>query len=154
MGRRGPPPKPAHLKIIEGNPGKRPIKTSPQPKVGKVTCPEWLSPQAKAEWKRVAPELEQMGVVTSLDRAALAGYCSNYAAWVEATTFIQQNGEHYVTSKGMLRRWPQADTAKQAEQAMRGFASEIGLTPTARARLSVEPVEREEDEFETFLRSR
>ena len=152
MGRRGPIPEPVGLKLIRGNPGKRPLKERPQPGPSKVACPAWLSTPAKAEWKRVAPELQKMGLLTQLDIAALAGYCQNYADWVEATRFIHEHGEHYLTPKGQLRQWPQAETARKAEAAMRAFASEFGLTPNSRARLSVEaPKDKRDDPFEKFL---
>lgn len=95
-----------------------------------------------------------MGLLTSLDRAVLAGYCESYAKWVEGTRFIQANGEHYIAPDGRLRRWPQAELAKQAAQSMRAFAGEFGLTPTSRLRLNVEEEEVEEDEFEKFLNRR
>jgi hypothetical protein len=28
---RGPPPQPAHLKLLRGNPGQRPVKREPEP---------------------------------------------------------------------------------------------------------------------------
>lgn len=152
MGSRGPAPKPVSLKLVTGNPGKRRLKQTPAPSPGKVACPDWLNAAAKAEWRRVAPELERLGLLTRLDRAVLAGYCEAYARWAEATKFIHENGQHYMTPKGQLRQWPQVETAKQAEQAMRSFASEFGLTPNSRAKLSVEAREEEEDEFEKFLR--
>ena len=99
----------------------------------------------------VAPGLARMGLLTSLDRAVLAGYCDSYATWVECTRFVQAHGEHYIAPNGQLRRWPQAERAKQAAQAMRAFASEFGLTPNSRLRLNVEKQEVERDPFEEFL---
>jgi len=157
MGRRGPAPQPQKLKLLHGNPGKRPLKKPRAAPVtaSKVSCPEWLSPGAKAEWRRVAPELARMGLLTSLDRAVLAGYCDSYAKWVECSRFIQANGEHYIAPNGHLRKWPQAELAKQAAQSMRAFAGEFGLTPGSRLRLNVEVEETpEEDEFEKFLNAR
>ncbi len=45
---RGRKPKPTRLKIIDGNPGKRPIRgDEPQPPKGQPSCPAHLSPTAK-----------------------------------------------------------------------------------------------------------
>lgn len=64
MATRGRKPKPTALKILEGNPGKRPInENEPIPPKGTVKCPTWLEPEAKKEWKRLAPSLEAMGVL-------------------------------------------------------------------------------------------
>jgi phage terminase small subunit len=50
----GPKPKPTELKIIEGNPGKRPLnKNEPRPPRLSPQCPNWLLPEAKKEWKRL-----------------------------------------------------------------------------------------------------
>jgi len=50
----GPPPTPTSLKILKGNPGKRPLnKKEPKPKLEIPTCPAHLCPEGKGEWKRV-----------------------------------------------------------------------------------------------------
>jgi phage terminase small subunit len=53
---------PTHLRLLRGNPGKRPIKPEPQPRVPE-TLPEppgFLSEDAVNEWWRVAPELYEL----------------------------------------------------------------------------------------------
>ena len=83
--RRRRKPKPTRLKLIDGNPGKRPINArEPNPMAGVPTCPAHLSPRAKAEWKRLARQMNALGIVTELDRAALAAYCQAYGRWAEA----------------------------------------------------------------------
>ena len=65
MATRGRKPKPTALKVLEGNPGKRPLNDrEPVPPKGTLKCPAWLLPEAKKEWKRLAPALEAMGVLT------------------------------------------------------------------------------------------
>jgi hypothetical protein len=50
----GPPPKPTHLKLVTGNPGRRPLnKREPKPKPGIPSVPAHLSPKPTAE--RAAP---------------------------------------------------------------------------------------------------
>ena len=81
---RGRKPKPTALKILEGNPGKRPQNPfEPVPVKGDIKCPDWLLPEAKKEWKRLAPALEAMGVLTMADQTAFEGYCQAYARWKE-----------------------------------------------------------------------
>src|SRR5947207_11816997 len=82
---RGRKPKPTALKLLAGNPGKRRLNhREPKPQRELPTCPSHLLPAAKAEWKRLARELYDLGVLTRLDRGALAGYCQAYGRWVEA----------------------------------------------------------------------
>ena len=51
---RGRPPKPTALKLLHGNPGKRPISDrEPKPPKGETTCPKHLDATAKTEWKRI-----------------------------------------------------------------------------------------------------
>jgi phage terminase small subunit len=47
-------------------------------------CPEpleWLHEYAKQEWWRTAPQLHVLGLLSSVDVACLAAYCSGYAMW-------------------------------------------------------------------------
>ena len=82
---RGRRPKPTHLKVMRGNPGKRALNPhEPKPRPAMPTCPAHLCPSAKAEWKRLARELHALSILSNLDRAALAGYCQAYGRWVEA----------------------------------------------------------------------
>lgn len=54
------------------------------------TCSAHLLPSAKAEWKLLVLELFQLGVITRLDRATLAGYCQAYGRWVEAEKMLRE----------------------------------------------------------------
>ena len=78
-------PKPTAIRRREGNPGKRAWNhAEPVPPDAMPRCPAHLAPAARAEWRRVARTLHDMGVLTVIDRAALAAYCQSYAKWVEA----------------------------------------------------------------------
>ena len=48
------------------------------------TYPKFLPNGARAEWTRVAHRLYSLGLLTCLDRAALAAYCYNYDLWMTA----------------------------------------------------------------------
>ena len=136
MATRGRKPKPTALKLLEGNPGKRPINEhEPVPPKGTVKCPTWLEPEAKKEWKRLAPSLEAMGVLTQADLTAFAGYCQAYARWKEAEEFISQHGSIFQTPSGYVQQVPQVSIAQQNLKIMQRFCSEFGLTPATRARI-------------------
>ena len=76
-GSRGPLPKPAALKLLEGNPGKRSLDLSHgvNPPHEIPSAPKHLGIEARKEWKRITPLLMELGLVTGLDRTALALYC-------------------------------------------------------------------------------
>lgn len=138
MGARGPAPKPTHLKALEGNPGHRPLNRSePKPLPVAPKCPSWLDPDAKREWKRVAPELERLGLLTQVDMAALAGYCQSYSVWKTCTETLREEGMTYTTDKGYVGQRPEVAIAARALADVRAFCVQFGLTPSARARMTL-----------------
>lgn len=84
----GPLPKPGVLKLIEGNPGRRPINLSDgvNPTVEIPSPPKFLEGEALKEWKRITPILHELGLISQMDRAALAMYCSAYGQWANYET--------------------------------------------------------------------
>ena len=113
MAARGRKPKPTALKVLEGNPGKRPLNDhEPIPPKGELKCPSWLLPEAKKEWKRLSSSLEAMGVLTMADLTAFAGYCQAYARWKEAEEFITQHGSIFKTPSGYVQQVPQVSIAQ------------------------------------------
>ena len=151
MGRRGPPPKPTALKLIQGNPGKRRLnRREPKPPPGLPECPEDLSPGARAHWARVVPRLVAMRVLSLADEDALVVYCETYARWRAARDFIAKNGEVYPEKNDRgevvrLRPFPQVRLAQQLLQAVRLYQQEFGLTPSARSRVHGEVWDPEEE---------
>ena len=72
MATRGRKPKPTAMKELEGNPGKHPLNTSePKPNKKAPACPKWLEPEAKKEWRRLAKQMEAIGILTEVDMAGL-----------------------------------------------------------------------------------
>lgn len=152
MAQRGRKPKPTALKMLEGNPGGRPLNTK-EPRPGKKAprCPSWLEDEAKKEWKRMAKVLEQMGLLTEMDMAAFAGYCQAYARWKEAGEFLTQHGSMVRTPNGYLQQVPQVSIAQTNMKIMLKFCEQFGLTPSARSRIVGGENSDEEDEMEKLL---
>ena len=117
MAVRGRKPKPTALKVLEGNPGHRPLnKKEPMPKGRLPRCPDWLEDDAKKEWKRLGKVLAEMGMLTHLDMMAFAGYCQAYARWKGAEEFITQHGDMVRTPNGYLQQVPQVSIAQTNPQ--------------------------------------
>lgn len=82
-GARGPLSMPDNVTEIRGNLGHRP---PPPPTASKrfvsavPNPPTNLSAEAKAEWKRIMPELSRTKVVATGDRALLTTYCETWAS--------------------------------------------------------------------------
>jgi len=130
---RGRRPKPTNLKKLTGNPGKRRLREDEPVATGTAECPEHLDAIARREWERVAPLLQEMGILASIDAAALAGYCANYSLWVNA----QRESGKLVrkTERGMAVN-PYVRIAQAAMDQMRKFMAEFGMTPSSRSRLA------------------
>lgn len=68
---RGRKPKPAHLRMIEGNPGKRPLpRNEPQVTGDLRDPPEWMTEEQQEGW-RYAIAHAPLGLLKRLDRSAL-----------------------------------------------------------------------------------
>lgn len=142
---RGRNPTPTPLKVIRGNPGRRPLNPrEPQPPKKAPAKPQWLKGEALSEWERVAPILAKIGLLSELDRAALVGYCTQYAIYVRAMADIESRGEVVEVTRGKGdHTWeeeqvnPYVNIADKAIQRIRAYCQEFGLTPSARGRMQV-----------------
>jgi P27 family predicted phage terminase small subunit len=147
-------PKPTHLKLLQGNPGKRPLNgNEPKPAATIPDVPEHLSEAAKAEWTRMSVELNKLGLLTVVDRSAFAGYCMAWGRWVEAEQALKKTGPVVRAPSGYPILSPYLAVANRALEHMRMFLIEFGMTPASRAKLSVRPYD-DEDPFEQWMRQR
>ena len=134
----GRPPKSAALRILEGGRGHRPIKTPPEPPQAAMRCPTWLDVEAKAEWRRVAPMLTAMRILTALDVANLACYCQAWSELRDATDLLQRRGKTFSTPSGYKQQRPEVGIAHRAMLNIRLFCGELGMSPSARMRLATD----------------
>lgn len=140
---RGRRPKPTRLKLLTGNPGKRPLNANePTPLAAIPECPVELGAVARKEWDRLAVELSQLRILTNLDRAALAAYCGAYAMWAEATEAIQKFGTMVKSPTGYPQQSPYVSIANRQAEIMIRIAAEFGFTPASRSRISTPVIAR------------
>ena len=134
---RGRKPKPSRLKLIQGNPGKRPLNPrEPRPEVRIPTCPAHLNPSGKAEWKRLAGEMHRLGILTDLDRAALSAYCQAYGRWVEAEKKLKETPLLIKLPSGYIQPSPWLAIANKQLELMHKYLGDLGLSPVSRTRVS------------------
>jgi P27 family predicted phage terminase small subunit len=145
MGRRGPPPEPTKLRVLKGNPGKRPLnEREPQPRTETPRCPAWLPPAAKKVWQRLMPELKTMRVLTYIDGDALVAYCQTYARWQAAEEFLVKHGEVYPLRDDQgrvkcMQQFPQVAIARNLLLVLKAYQREFGMTPAARSGIATVP---------------
>ncbi|UXN61718.1 phage terminase small subunit P27 family [Phyllobacterium zundukense] len=107
--------------------GSSPVIKIPSP-------PAYLSKDAKAEWKRVAPILiRERKVLTVADLGTLENYCISLGTIREMHRLLQAEG--YVTTEG--KRHPAAGILTAMQQQQLRCAGELGLTPSARSRAAM-----------------
>jgi P27 family predicted phage terminase small subunit len=134
---RGRRPTPTRLKMLTGNPGKRPLNhDEPRPEANIPECPPELGPVARAEWDRLVGELAALRLLTNLDRAALAAYCGAYALWADATAQIEKYGAMIKSPQGFPIQSPYLAIANRQAEIMMRIASEFGFTPASRSRIA------------------
>lgn len=152
----GRKPKPTNIRILQGNPGKHPLNDrEPQPEPKIPRAPEHLSDEAKREWRRMGKTLYDLGLLTEIDRAALAAYCVAWGRWVEAENNLKKYGTVMLSPK---EKWPvqspYLSIANRAMEQMQKFMVEFGMTPSSRSRVHSAQKREEADPFEELFGQR
>lgn len=107
--------------------GTSPVTKTPAP-------PAYLSKDAKAEWRRVAPILiNERRVLTIADLAVLENFVIATGTMREMHRLLQAEG--YVLANG--KRHSAAGILTAAQQQQLRCAGELGLTPSARSRAAM-----------------
>ena len=141
----GRPRTPTALRILQGNPGKRPLpKGEPKPKLASLDPPVGLNERALVFWCEYAPKLLELGILTELDRPQFATACEQHALYERLMAVVFR----YPFGKRAKEYSPRAYKALQERDRI---LSRFGFDPASRAKLNVEP-SKSEDEFETLLR--
>jgi len=157
MGRRGPKPKPTALKILEGNPGKRPLNDrEPQPMKGRPRMPSNLPADEKRVWRQMIRHLESMKLLSTVDQNILERYCFDFVQWRKLSSFLKREGAVYEVKdrlgnvRSKLR--PEFNIARNLSANLFKFETEYGMTPSSRSRLKIELVsENEVDPLKEIL---
>ena len=136
---QGRKPKPTALKMLAGNPGKRAINhAEPKPRVVMPRPPEHLSADEKEKWKAVVRELHPLGLVTAIDKDALAMYCVIFSRWIKAEKMVRDKGEIIKTAAGNIIQNPYLSIANRALDQLNKLGAEFGMTPSSRSRVKTD----------------
>lgn len=145
---RGRKPKPSHLKAVANNPGNRSLNLK-EAKIDldQPSPPPFLSDEAKVEWGRVCSILYEAGLMTQVDRGALAAYCQAYGRWQQAEVALAKMAEKDPVTKGLMIKTsngnaiqnPLVGIANKAHADVIRYSAEFGMTPSARSRVNANP---------------
>lgn len=136
-------PIPTALKIARNNPGHQTLnKNEPQPDTSDLTLPSELnlSDNAKKQWKIISKHLKNSGLLTVIDRPALAMYCEACARWVHANKELQKNGMVIIAQSGFPVQSPYLSISNKAFDQMKSLMVEFGMTPSSRSKVSATPI--------------
>ena len=145
---RGRKPKPKAILTMDGSSVRRPDEPEVPP--GDVVCPAELTGDARVEWDRIAPVLSGMGVLTHADQALLAAYCLAWGRMLHAERELAKTGEVVKSPSGYPIQNPWLAVCNRAGKDMKGYAEQLGLSPTARGRVSKAPAAKK-NPFDEFL---
>ena len=124
------------LKPSTITPGTSPVTAIPK-------APAYLSKDAKAEWRRVAPILtDERKVLTVADLATLENYVIAVATMRKAHRDLEATG---LLLAG--KRNPVSTILLQAQQQQLRAAGELGLTPAARSRAVMAGGDEDDEDF-------
>lgn len=139
----GRPRKPNHLHLVQGTnrASRHDLANAPQPVADCPPSPDHLTPLAKEAWDRFVPLIYGMGILTTVDGAALERGCEAYAEIRETSRVLELEGFTYqtktITGEVMWRARPEFAQRADADRRFAAFLSQFGLTPAARTKVKV-----------------
>ena len=142
MGRRGPVRTPTAILKLRGSRRASNRRGEPQADGSRPRRPQYLPQVAKKCWDEILPHLVRLGVLDSIDRNALARYCSCVARWRESEDKIEDEGQVITLTRAngltapIVNPW--VKIAKDLASELRRLEQEFGMTPAARARIQLE----------------
>ena len=141
----GPPRRPVHLKILEGNRGhqsQKILNKGPDWHDSFGPCPKYLKGDARRLWKKLTPQLAAKNLAAQVYRPALEGLCRNYARALQAEAVLDEKGLTMAFQKSedgttYEQQRPEVSIAQKSWQAVKAFAAEFGLTPAAVSKIQM-----------------
>ncbi|MBG6243612.1 MAG: phage terminase small subunit P27 family [Candidatus Symbiopectobacterium sp. Dall1.0] len=137
----GPPKTPTHLRLVRGNPSKRPInQNEPQPSKWVPPTPKHFTKQGKYWFKRLGDQLVGIGVLTELDGKALEMLVDAYVDYRLIKETLEREGatKEITTTTGDVRVKPSDffGESREARKEIRGWLQEFGMTPSSRSKVN------------------
>ena len=150
MGKRGPAKTPTALKKRRGTDRKdREVENEVEMPDGTPNAPDFLSPVAVTEWRRVVSQMAKVpGLLSPVDRAELAIYCQAWADWCDLVQKISEQGRTVETPQGFVQSSPLVTQMNQAAKVIQQSARQFGFTPASRTNISIpDPKPSNADDF-------
>ncbi|BGI51985.1 MAG: phage terminase small subunit P27 family [Candidatus Hamiltonella defensa (Ceratovacuna japonica)] len=147
-------PTPTALKLVTGNPGRRPLNSAEPTPPYSAQPPTHLSNTAKDTWERLTQLLNSMSVLTLADAFALERLCDIYDEILRYRAMIQRKGETFeVHSQNgvLIKANPAVSMLSDADKRFKSYLVEFGLTPAARTKVRTHDKATHPDELDEFF---
>lgn len=100
-------------------------------------CPQ-LGEHGRKFWLGARASLESLGILERMDATVLEMAAATWDRIHRARAILRDEGEYTRCDNGKTQRNPAMMTLEHAESRMKSLLSELGLTPSARAKFQVE----------------
>jgi P27 family predicted phage terminase small subunit len=165
MGVPGPAPKPYLQVVREGNPSGKPLEPGVVLPPSDLEEPDWLETfpsgrdkeaqavnrrareVARKEWRRVVPVLKHSSGLADVDMQVARDYCICVARIDQCERELSTNGLMQLGQRGWQKNGATTIVGQYRTQ-LRSYIGELGLSPSARTRLT--PREAESDDADPF----
>jgi P27 family predicted phage terminase small subunit len=137
---RGRKPTPTVLRVLRGNPSKRPMNTNePKPDPLSDEYPDELQDtEARDEWTRTIVPAIEIGQITAADRVFAIAHCELWATW---RSQLAEAAKHpHVVAVGHNKHPmpnPARTMSNKTLQLLAKVDAELGLTPVSRSRVNI-----------------
>lgn len=137
----GRPPKPTSMKIVNGNPGKRPLNArEPQYDAHSGDAPDGLNDDGLWMWNRLARLLIPQGLLTQADEPMAVAWCEAWADLVEARSALAAHHTQFhsydaVGQGGMIMTHPAFRRKANATERLNKLSGKFGFSPSDRAKI-------------------
>lgn len=138
MGKRGPSKTPTEILKRRGSQLAKGREGQPQPDGDVTPPPDCLNGEARAEWLRIVPHLNEMVNIGAVDRNQLIVLCRAWAEYEKLNDQIEEAGLAgyiYKNGAGNAVRNPLVIQRDKAFKMWRRIAQDFGCSPAARADL-------------------
>jgi P27 family predicted phage terminase small subunit len=153
---RGRKPTPTALKLVKGNPGRRPLPKK-EPKVALVmpTPPAHLTPEVAVHFGWLVGEALRLGILGQPDVQALATLAGLMQDEAELVEIVREAGRVYETENkdGVVMHRPHPAVAQLSDvrRLKLSYLAEFGFTPAARTRVQSATDGANQDPAEAFF---
>ena len=106
---------------------------------------------AATTWFNLCEWLDDMRILAQADQCLMAQYCMTYAEYLKYSDYVTKNGVSVPTASGGVTTAPEAHQYNKLSDRLLKLCTELGLTPSARSRISVAQIEDDDDPMEAVL---